>query len=75
VTQDEYRPSQRAALVAWHLAHGEGLRTRDVVRLTGLSHSGAYHLLTTLSAILPIYQDAQYVWQVCSGESDTGSSN
>ena len=60
----EYRPQQRAALVAWHLAHDEGLRTADVARLTGISWTGAKQLLCILSLSLPIYQDDQHVWQV-----------
>ena len=69
MTPDEYRPKQRAALVAWWLAHGEGLRTADVARLTGLSRRGAFDMMITLSAVLPIYQDEQRVWQVCTGET------
>jgi len=72
---DEYQPQQRAALVAWWLAHGEGLRTTDVARLTGLSREGAYHLLVALSEVLPIYQDGHWIWQVCTGEISEESPN
>lgn len=64
VVADEYRPQQRAALVAWWLAHGEGLRTADVARLTGLTWTGAKQLLCMLSQHLPIYQDERHIWRV-----------
>ena len=63
---DEYVITERAALIAWHLAHGEGMRTSDVVALTGLERQGAWKLMCRLSRVLPIYQDDIGVWQVNS---------
>lgn len=63
---DDYTAQERAALVAWHLAHGEGMRTVDVVLLTGLSFRGARYLMCRLSRVIPIYQDEDGFWQVCS---------
>jgi hypothetical protein len=57
-------PSERAALVVWHLAHGDAFRTADAARMTGLSWDGADRLLGTLSRVIPIYQDDKGMWQV-----------
>lgn len=59
-------PQQRAGLITWHLCHGEGMQTRDVANLTGLSMSGALYLMWNLSTVLPIYQDDQGMWVVCA---------
>ena len=72
MNQSEYQPQQRAALVAWWLAYGEELRTRDVARLTGLSMRGARDLLYCLAGVLPLYQDKHRVWQICTGEMSSG---
>lgn len=61
----EYTAQQRSALVAWHLAHGEGLRLADVQNLTALSRQGASDLMDLLCNVLPIYRDDCGVWQVC----------
>jgi hypothetical protein len=66
----DLRPQQRAALVAWHLAHGEGLRTADVARMMRLTRQGAFELLSVLSVVLPIYEDDDNVWQVCAIKED-----
>jgi hypothetical protein len=62
---DDYTAQERAALVAWHLAHGDGMRIIDVRLLTGLSYRGACHLMFRLSRVIPIYCD-EGVWQVCA---------
>ena len=56
--------TERAALIAWHLAHGEAMRTSDVVMMTGLERQGAWKLMCRLSRVLPIYQDDCGFWQV-----------
>jgi hypothetical protein len=56
----------RAALITWHLAHGETMQTRDVAEMTGLTMTGAYLLMTRLSRAIPIYQDDQDRWLVCA---------
>ena len=53
---EDYTPQERAALVAWHLAHGEGMRTADVEALTGLTWEGARVLMCKLSRVIPIMQ-------------------
>ena len=65
MTVDGFTPQERAGLVVWHLAQGEGMRTRDVAAMTGLTHSGALKLMYRLSRCLPFYQDDDLFWQVC----------
>jgi hypothetical protein len=60
---NETTPQQRAALVTWWLVNGEGLRTQDVARITGLTCRGAYRLMESLSVVIPIYLD-DHRWQV-----------
>ena len=62
----DYTAQEKAALIAWHLAHGEGLQTRDVAALTGLAMDGAWRLMQRLARVLPIYQDEQGFWVVCA---------
>lgn len=59
-------PSERVALVAWHLAHGEGLTTQIIAGLTGLSPRGARELMYRISRVIPIYIDDDGFWQVCA---------
>jgi hypothetical protein len=61
-TEEDYTPQEKAALVTWHLAHGEGMRTVDVATLTGLSWRNAYALMCRLSRVIPICQDDASVW-------------
>lgn len=53
--RDELTPQERAAIVAWFLARGEELTTRDIARYTGLSMRRAQSLINDLSRVLPIY--------------------
>jgi len=46
--------TERAALVAWHLAHGEALTTDNIADLVGVCHSTAYRMMCKLARILPI---------------------
>ena len=61
----DYTAQERAALVVWCLAHGEGLQTRDIAKLTGLTRQGAWELMQHLSRVIPIYQDDTGTWAVC----------
>ena len=55
---------ERVAKITWALAHGEGLRVRDVVAMTGLYRQDAYRLLCKISLFIPIYDDPEtHVWQ------------
>ena len=63
---EDYTAQQKAGLVAWHMAHGETMQTRDVAKLTGLTMVGALYLMWNLSSVLPIYQDDRGFWVVCA---------
>ena len=60
----EYSAQEKAALIAWHLAHGEGMTTAEVASITGLSWTGAWFLMNRLSRVLPIYRNESGVWTV-----------
>ena len=62
----DYTAQEKAALITWHLAHGEGLQTSDVVKLTGLTRQGAWELMQHLARVIPIYQDDTDTWVVCA---------
>jgi len=62
---DELTPQERAGLVVWHLAHGEGVLTRDIAEMTGITRDGALKMMYRLSRRLPFYQDDDGFWQVC----------
>jgi len=63
--EDEYTTTERVGLLVWHLAHGDGIRTADAAKLTGLGVEGARVMLCRLSRVIPIYQ-WHGVWQVCA---------
>jgi len=62
----DYTAQEKAALITWHLAHGEGMQTRDVAEMAGLSMPGAWYLMQRLSRVIPIYQDDRGFWVVCA---------
>ena len=64
--ETDYTAQEKAALITWHLAHGEGMQTRDVAKMAGLSMPGAWYLMQRLSHVLPIYQDDCGFWVVCA---------
>ena len=66
MTESEYTPREKVALVVWHLAHGDGLSTANVAEMTGLTRQGAWELMVCLSRVIPIYQDNRQIWQVCA---------
>lgn len=59
-------PQERAAVVAWYLAHGEALTTRQVTELTGTTMRGALAMMYRLSRVLPVYQNDIGQWEVCA---------
>ena len=65
--------SQKAALVAYHLALGEGLRTFQVAEMIGLSRQQAWVLLSHMSQCIPIYMD-HGVWLMLDGTEEVNSS-
>lgn len=62
-------PSERYALIGWYLKTGVALSTREVAELTGLTRDGALKLMYRISAVLPIYSDAENIWRVQDGAS------
>lgn len=46
--------TERAALVAWRLAHGDAMSTEDAARLVGVARSTAYEMLCKMARVLPI---------------------
>jgi len=60
--QTDLTAQERAGLVAWLLAFGARLTTRDIMDLTGLTRPGAWFLMTGLSRVLSIYCDDEGKW-------------
>lgn len=56
---------ERAALVAWHLAHGESLTLFNVMDLTGLTYDRSRHFMSELSRVIPIYSE-DGLWMVAA---------
>jgi hypothetical protein len=55
---------ERVAKITWALAHGEGLRVREVAAMTGLTVENARRYLYKISRVIPIYDDPEtHVWQ------------
>ena len=52
---------ERAGKVAWLLARGARLRTREVARLVGLSERGARSMLNRLCRVMPI-SNCEGIW-------------
>jgi len=60
---DPLTPTEAAGLVAWRLAHGARLRTRDVQEMCGLlAYNSAYHLMCRLARVIPIARDDAGFW-------------
>ncbi|HCS47972.1 MAG TPA: hypothetical protein DIW61_06830 [Candidatus Aminicenantes bacterium] len=64
-------PEERAALVTWHLSHGDAFKTAEVCRMTGLTRQGAYRLMCKVSRVVPIFQDEKGLWQVLFAQEAT----
>lgn len=62
----DYTAQEKAALITWHLVHGEAMQTKDVAKMAGLSMVGAWYLMQRLARVIPIYQDDQGFWVVCA---------
>jgi hypothetical protein len=64
LSDQDYTAQEKAALVSWHLAHGEEMTTGEIASMTGLTWGGAWWLMARLSRVLPIYQNEKGVWAV-----------
>lgn len=61
MSEEEFLTAQeRAAIVAWDLAQGRRMTTRQVATMTGLSMRGARALLSRMSRVIPIYRDGMH---------------
>jgi len=63
MSNNDFTSQERAALIAWHLAHGEAMRTTDIAELAEITWDGASKLMNRLSRVLPIYRDDSGFWQ------------
>jgi alkylated DNA nucleotide flippase Atl1 len=68
-TARELTPQERAALIAWHLAHGEAMTIEQVAELAGLSVRSACKLMDTLSCVLSINQESR-IWTACNTQEN-----
>lgn len=57
--------TERVTKLAWPLSEGEGIRTVDAARLTGMTVSGVRRMLKRMSRVAPIYCDDEGFWQRC----------
>ena len=64
--EPDFTAQEKAALITWHLAHGEEITTTEVAHMAGLTWAGAWFLMERLSRVLPIYRDDRGVWTVCA---------
>ena len=71
---DDWRPDQRAALLAWWLAHGERLDVRQARKLVGLQRKSALTLLRQLAEVLPIHSDGD-TWYADARSGTDGCDN
>lgn len=61
--QIDLTAQERAGLIAWLLAFGARLTTREIAEMTGLTRPGAWYLMMRLSRILSIYCDDHRKWR------------
>ena len=52
-------PSERVALVTWHLVHGEALTCGQAAQLTGLTRRSVRELLERIGRVLPVQFDGE----------------
>lgn len=50
----EYSDQERAAVLAWHLAHGARFTSEQAGALVGLSRKSACRLLNLMARVLPL---------------------
>jgi len=65
MTEDRLTTTEAAALLVWHLSHGDVLTAQEAAQMLGLSRQGAWSLLCRISRVVPIYENDGY-WQVIS---------
>ncbi len=78
---DDLTGQEKSAKVAWLLAQGRPLSTREIAQHAGLSLRGARWLLARIARVVPIYRDDDDRWALCpesaalflAGFRDSGS--
>lgn len=60
---NDVKPSERTAIITYHLVRGEPLTTRQAAELTQASLRTAQRDLTAVSRVLPIVRESG-VWRV-----------
>jgi len=58
----ELTAQERAGLIAWLLAFGAHLTTREIAELTGLTQPGAWYLMMRLSRVVGIFCNDEGKW-------------
>lgn len=53
----------------YRLMLGERMTTADVARMTGLTHDGAYKLMSRVSRVVPLVQTLE-CWYMDAGKTD-----
>ncbi len=65
VRERELTLTGRAAWLTWQFAQGESFTVEEIMRIMGLSESGAKRMLNKMSQATPIFC-CEGRWQVCS---------
>lgn len=60
---NDVKPSERTAIITYHLVRGEPLTTKQVAELTQASLRTAQRDLTAVSRVLPVVRESG-VWRV-----------
>jgi hypothetical protein len=63
MNNNDFKPREKSAMIAWKLAQGQSLRTCDVARLIDIQWLSALRLMYDLSRVLPIYLDDNKEWR------------
>ena len=67
--QRETVTTERVALVAWRLAQGRAMSTRQVAELTRLTRFGAWQMMQLVARVLPVYQDDDGQWRAVAEDA------
>lgn len=61
--KESYSAQEKAADVTWKLAHGEGVKVKDIATSYAITIRGAYRLMDTVSRVIPISYSDSGVWR------------
>jgi hypothetical protein len=59
---DDLTPTERIFIVAYALAKGEQLTTRQIAKMTGITWQGARQMMDKGSRVVPVYRDGR-LWR------------